>query len=121
MIGKGIGFGKKKGSVIDNLDKVEEQFISLKGLDKNEHDRFISQIDPNVIEVVNDVLLLFENTFEIKLDSANRVGLIDHVNFAVKRIREGVEIVNPFLLKPKFYTLRNMNWQRRPSRGLKRL
>lgn len=99
LIGKGIGFGKKKGSVIDNLDKVEEQFISLKGLDKKEHDRFISQIDPSVIEVVNDVLQLFENTFDVKLNSANRVGLIDHVNFAVKRIREGVEIVNPFLFE----------------------
>lgn len=99
LIGKGIGFGKKKGSIIDNLDKVEEQFISLNGLDQNEQDSFLNQVDPKVIEVVNEILPMAEKELGTELSPNSHVGLIDHINFAVKRIREGVEIVNPFLFE----------------------
>lgn len=99
LIGKGIGFGKKKGSAIDNLDGVEEQFISLNGLDQQEQDSFLNQVDPKVIEVVNEILPMAEKELGTELSEASHVGLIDHINFAVKRIREGIEIVNPFLFE----------------------
>lgn len=54
-------------------------------------------VSPEIIELVNDINAKSkkENNFEME-DEALLV-LADHINFALKRISEGLELSNPFL------------------------
>jgi len=101
LVGKGIGFGKKRGDFLENLDNIEEKFISLKGLDDEESENFVTAIDPEIIEIMEKIIEMLKTELGEKLDSNAYVALIDHINFAIKRLKEGIEIVNPFLFEIK--------------------
>ncbi|SHJ62603.1 PRD domain-containing protein [Paramaledivibacter caminithermalis] len=101
LVGKGIGFGKAKGTLLKNLSNIEERFISLKGLDEDEYESFITTVDPKVIETTQKIIEMLKKEIKEKLDSHAYVALIDHINFAIKRLKEGISIVNPFLFEIK--------------------
>jgi transcriptional antiterminator len=90
LVGKGIGFGKKKGYVIENPEKIEEKFISLKGLKEDEFENFLETVDPKIIEVSKNIIEMVEKELGEKLNPNTHVGFIDHVNFAIKRLKEGI-------------------------------
>lgn len=101
LVGKGIGFGKKKGVCLENSQSIEEKFISLNGLKENEYEKFLTEVDPKIIELVEKIMEMVKNELGEGLNPNVHVGLIDHINFAIKRLKEGIEIVNPFLVETK--------------------
>ncbi|MTI69829.1 MAG: PRD domain-containing protein [Firmicutes bacterium] len=110
LIGKGIGFGKKKGQVLKNPKNVEETFVSLEGINSEEYTNLLSKVDPKIIEITQDIVKMISKEIDKELNPHFHLGLIDHINFAIKRLKEGIEIVNPFLsetklLYPKEYNL----------------
>lgn len=101
LVGKGIGFNRKKGTLLRNIDDIEEKFISLKGLNENEYETFVTTVDPQIIEVTQKIIEMIRVEIGEKLDSHGYVALIDHINFAIKRINEDIKIENPFLFEIK--------------------
>lgn len=101
LVGKGIGFGKKKGFVLEDSDVIEERFISLKGLNESEHENFLETVDPKIIELSEKIMEMVKKELGEALSPNIHAGLIDHINFAIRRLKEGVEIVNPFLFETK--------------------
>ncbi len=101
LVGKGIGFAKKKGTIISNPETIEERFISLKGLKEDEYENFLESVDPKIIEISKQIIGMLEDELEEKLNPNIHVGFIDHINFAIKRLKEGIDIVNPFLFETK--------------------
>ncbi|PAB59801.1 PRD domain-containing protein [Anaeromicrobium sediminis] len=101
LVGKGIGFSKKKGHLLEN-PRIDEKFISLKGLDEDEKENFINQIDPKVIELVKEIVEMVKKDLGEELNPNTYLGFADHINFAIQRLKEGIEIVNPFLTETKF-------------------
>ncbi len=101
LVGKGIGFGKKKGYVIEDPEIIEEKFISLKGLNEDEYENFLETVDPKIIEISKNIIEMVEKELGEKLNPNIYLGFIDHINFAIKRLKEGIEIVNPFLFETK--------------------
>ncbi|MCT4564609.1 MAG: PRD domain-containing protein [Maledivibacter sp.] len=101
LIGKGIGFGRKKGALLKNLDKIEEKFISLNGLDLDDYETFFTTVDPKIIETTQKIIEMLKGGIKENLDSHGYIALIDHINFAIKRLTEGISIVNPFLFEIK--------------------
>ncbi|GAB6087569.1 PRD domain-containing protein [Alkaliphilus crotonatoxidans] len=101
FVGKGIGFGRKKGDTLDSLKEIEQKFISLEGLKDDEYDGFFDTVDPRIIELCKKINELVEAELGQDLSAGINIGLIDHINFAIKRLKEGVEIVNPFLYETK--------------------
>ncbi|MDF2700310.1 MAG: hypothetical protein K0Q49_1868 [Haloplasmataceae bacterium] len=101
LLGKGIGFGKKTGDVISNQNIIEEKFISLNKLNEQEQLYFIDQINPIIIELTEQIITLAQKELKEEFSENIHLGLIDHINYAIKRLNEGIEIVNPFLLETK--------------------
>ncbi|WP_432665954.1 PRD domain-containing protein [Wukongibacter baidiensis] len=99
LVGKGIGFGRKKGTLIKDLENIEEKFIALKGLDNDEYESFITTVDPQVIETTQKIIEILKAEMEEAVETHAYVALVDHINFAIKRLKEGIEIVNPFLFE----------------------
>ncbi|MBZ2175369.1 PRD domain-containing protein [Schnuerera sp. xch1] len=101
LVGKGIGFGKKKGQSINNTQAIENAFISLEAVDSGELNDIISNVDPKIIELTQKIVSMVANETNKELNPHFHLGLIDHINFAIKRLKEGIEIVNPFLSETK--------------------
>ncbi len=97
LLGKGIGFSKKKGMVLEKLDNVENTFVALSDEDKN----LIYNVDKEILETAEQIIDMASNELKENLNPYIHIGFIDHINFAIKRLREGIEIVNPFLLETK--------------------
>lgn len=101
LVGKGIGFGKKIGQLINDLTGIESKFISLEGLDSNSFSTFTDNLDPKILEITKDILKMISDEFNKPLDPKVHVGLIDHIQFTVKRLKDGLVLKNPFLNETK--------------------
>ena len=94
IMGKGIGFGKKIAERIE-VDDVQVQVYSLIDI-KNAKDTTsaVKEINPIYLEAAN--MLLDEAQKCIgKVDRSVLIPLADHIDFAVRRIKEQGEISNP--------------------------
>lgn len=95
VTGKGIAFGKKNGQLI-NDENIEKIFR----LSNQERERMITLLN----EINKDVLMLTQKIIE----EANRlydkplaepiyIGLTDHIDYAIKRTKDDLNITNPLL------------------------
>ena len=100
IIGKGIGFHAKKGDIIDE-SKIQKIFIA------NENEKLvdlIQQISPEYLELVEDIFNQAKTEYDFSPEEKNTLALMDHIQFAVKRLREGLQVDNPFTTEIKqFY------------------
>lgn len=101
LIGKGIGFNKKKGSILMESNLIENVFIQVDETNKNQYEYLLETTDEKIVRIVEEIVSMAEKELGETLHVNIHFGLIDHINFALSRIREGIEIVNPFLLETR--------------------
>ncbi|SHH13009.1 BglG family transcription antiterminator [Tepidibacter thalassicus] len=101
LLGKGVGFSKKRGMVLENIENVENTFVSLTGEDKDQYESLLSKVDKEVLSLVEEIIYMASRELNEELNPHIHIGLVDHINFAIKRLKEGIEIVNPFLMETK--------------------
>lgn len=107
LTGKGIGFNYSKGEEIPR-NKVENIFVKQENAIGNNYDKILNTVEKSVIGISEEVISFWEKTLNVKLNEAIHVSLPDHISFAIKRLKEGIDIKNPFLsefivLYPKEY------------------
>jgi transcriptional antiterminator len=91
LAGRGIGFGKKPGDLID-LESVQQQYIEASS-DRVEFLKSVNSLDPKLIGVVSTAVDLAADMVG-ELDPSVYVVLSDHLAFAVQRHRTGQNITN---------------------------
>jgi len=101
LIGKGIGFNKKKGSIIFESNLIENVFILVDESNRKQYEHLLENVDEEIFRAVVEIVEIAEKELGEKLHTDIHFGLIDHINFSLNRIREGIEIVNPFLLETR--------------------
>lgn len=101
LIGRGIGFDKKKGQKIEESTLIEHVYIQVNETNKMQYEHLLNGVDESIFIVVEDIIAMAEKELGEKLHVDVHFGLIDHINFALNRIREGIEVVNPFLLETR--------------------
>lgn len=103
VTGKGIGFQKKAGAVIDS--SVEKKVFTC------EDDAFKSQLKRLAETTEYENMQLAEQIIEMakkdlgkKLNKTIYIALADHLNYAIERQKEGIELRNALLWEiKKFY------------------
>lgn len=100
LIGKGIGFGKKKGDVIEQKD-VEKWFILKNEREQEQYKKLLPHVDEEFIGLMNDVVHHIRKRTNSPLNEHIHVALTDHILFAIKRLEQGMDIKNPFLIETK--------------------
>lgn len=96
LMGCGIAFGKKVGEVADK-EKVEKTFIIE---DKQIGDKIkslIGQIPNGIFQLAQEIIIHSEKVLNKKLDKQIYISLADHIAFAIKRYKTGIEIKNTLL------------------------
>jgi len=100
LIGKGIGFNRKKGEIIDT-QKVEKLFVLKNEKDQENYLKLLPFIDRDFHEVIISALELIKQRTTTQLNEHIHVALTDHLLFAMTRASQGMEMKNPFLVETK--------------------
>ncbi|EHJ07000.1 glucose PTS transporter transcription antiterminator GlcT [Staphylococcus simiae] len=102
LIGKGIGFNKKEGMILNNDLITIDKIYTLESEQQKEHYKTLVEIaDDDVLQVIIESLNFISNT-SINVDAKQLVvSLTDHIIFAYKRLKQNQIIANPFAMETK--------------------
>ncbi|WP_256865413.1 PRD domain-containing protein [Paenibacillus sp. 32352] len=103
-LGKGIGFGTKASEFIDAKDPRIEKRYRLDDRDQlTQYHSFLEGIDPEVIGISETIIAQIETHFSTPVNHKVYFALPSHIQFAIHRLRNGMDIVNPFLYETKMF------------------
>lgn len=103
VMGRGIAFQKKVGEEIET-DKVEKTFVPEKQEVMEHLSALYRDIDPDILEVATNVIKYAQGILHAKLSNHIYLTLPDHLNYAINRTKDGLEIQNPLTWEIKrFY------------------
>lgn len=96
IIGKGIGFGKKPGDIIDpslsqKIYRHDENISLTSGQD------LYSDIPEPLFHIVSDIVAQAKIRLDRNIHKSVYASLLDHLNFAIERDRLGKRIKNQLL------------------------
>lgn len=100
LLGKGLGFGKNHGDWIE-VDSYEKMFVLKNEIEQEQYKKLLPTIDEDFVEVMNDLIYLISKNINSTIHEHIHIALTDHIAFAIKRIKQGIEIENPFLIETK--------------------
>lgn len=100
LTGCGIGFQKKVGQLADE-SKIEKKFIAENEGFKNKISKLASEVDEDVFKASSAIVEYAESKLNAELYDYIYVALTDHIAFALRRIRENIEIKNELLYEIK--------------------
>ncbi len=96
IMGKGIAFKKKPGEEINEAD-VEKVFLIENQNDNIRFQQLIHEIPLEFIKLTEEIIKYAQQELETKFDDHIYVALTDHLAFAIKRCRSGIDLKNPLL------------------------
>lgn len=99
LFDKGIGFGKKPGQYIAKGSSIQKVFIISQEENKRNFKELINRVEDDFIGVFEEALKEIELDLDEELDEKIHIGLIEHLTFAIKRLKNSQEIQNPFLIE----------------------
>lgn len=101
VMGKGIGFQKKSGDVIDET-KIEKVF-RLPDESQEQFNKLVSEIPYENVKLANDIIGYAAQRLNKKLSKSLYITLMDHLNFAVERQKQGMVFHNALLWEIQRY------------------
>lgn len=99
FIGKGIGFNHKKNEIFSNIQGAKRYELQSED-NRGSAINIVNSVDPLFLDVTNDIILAAEKKFG-KIDNNILIPLADHIAFSIERIKNNLEISNPFTLDIK--------------------
>lgn len=94
FVGKGIGFHNKENQQFERLDDVKKYKLQN---EKSSEDSLsvVNNVDPIYFDISNEIILVAEQKFG-GIDTKIMLSLADHISFAIERIKNNLNISNPF-------------------------
>lgn len=96
---KGIGFGRKPGEIVKEGTIVEKVFSIEDKENQRNFDEVLNRVDTKLIGIVEEVIAEISEELGEELNENIHIGLIDHLFYAIKRLKENEEIQNPFIVE----------------------
>lgn len=100
IFGNGVGFKKKRG------DKVNENAIQKKFIPDKKENQFNSSVEGipfEILEISKDILDYGFKRYSLKIKDSAFFSLCDHLNLAIERFKNGINLNNPFIYDIKTY------------------
>lgn len=88
VLGKGVGFGLKKGDKIDE-NKIERRFTATSHQDEVNQ---VKEINASTIDLTNKVIQMVEPLLNVKFNDFQYLALADHIDFALSRIEDHIDM-----------------------------
>lgn len=100
LIGKGIGFNRKKEDVIRESE-VDKLFVLRNKQEQQHYKSLLPFIDEATLQTIIASIDLIRSKSNTVLSEHVHVALTDHILFAINRLMRGLAIKNPFLAETK--------------------
>ncbi len=101
-MGKGIGFGKKSGERAEE-DKIEKMFTRFDGKQISNFKRLAEEIPYEYMHMTKEIVEYAQLSLGKELDENIYIALMDHLSFAVSRLRQGLLLKATMLWEIKHY------------------
>lgn len=95
LMGCGIGFGKRRGDLIDQT-KAEKIFRA----DNEERGKLLklfSNIPEEHIQISSNIIDYAKQHLDYALSDSLYLALTDHISMAIRRMKTGIQLENPLL------------------------
>lgn len=103
VLGKGIGFQKKSGDLIDEK-LIEKTFVLENQESINTLSTIYKELTPEETEVVFLIIKEAEKVIKYTFESTLYITLADHIHYAIERTKQGLFLKNPLTWEVrKFY------------------
>lgn len=93
VLGKGIGFGKKQGDIVDEK-LIDRKFKPVNDTEANQMIELFSQVPPIYLEITEDIVNYAQKKLSLTLNHHIYIALTDHIHYAIERTNEGITISN---------------------------
>ena len=100
LIGKGIGFNRKKNDTITE-DAIEKLFVLRNEREQANYIKLLPQVDEAVLKTIIESINIIQARSNTPLHEKVHVALTDHTAFAITRLLKGMAIKNTFLKETK--------------------
>lgn len=100
VMGRGIAFKKKPGDRVDET-RIQKVFALKNKQTSDNFKMLLREVPIELVEIVEEVITHARDNMGRNLNENIYVSLTDHINFAIERYREGVEIKNAMLWEIK--------------------
>ncbi len=94
--GKGVGFKKSKGEIVDE-SKIEKVFTFEKSQEKKRFQNFISDIPMEYISMTDKIVDYAIIQYDMKLSDSLYIALSDHLEGVCSRYEKGIQMPNGLL------------------------
>lgn len=102
VMGRGIGFQKKKGDLLDE-DKIDKTFMLTDQMAS--FAEIYRELPAEEVDLVIEIVDLAEKKLQQTFQSTLYITLADHLHYAIERSREGIFLKNPLTWEiRKFYS-----------------
>lgn len=101
VIGKGVGFGKRKGDLVDD-NQVSKVFHFESSPQEQKMIELIKGISEDVILMTEDVTNQVQKLLGEEMSSSFIVALASHIQFTLERNKEELVIPSPFQYEMKY-------------------
>lgn len=102
LVGKGLGFGKKRGQIVDK-EKVEKVFRMQNDSDRNKIADLLTRISPEDFRIADTIIKYAQSVLGKRLAENIYITLTDHIVFAMDRVKQGLSFKNQMLWEIKHY------------------
>lgn len=94
---KGIGFSKRPGDKVLKGTEIEKIFIIEDKDNIRNFKTLISNLEEEFVGFCEELIFFISKELNEELSENIHIGLIDHLFFAIKRLKGNEEIQNPFI------------------------
>ena len=94
LTGRGLGFQAKPGKAVDQA-KIVRVFVPEDGRDADNFGALVAAIPPEHLLLADEALQIARKGLASTISSTTVVGLADHLSFAIKRMRQGINLEYP--------------------------
>lgn len=102
LLGKGIGFAVKGTGTIEADDPRIEKRFKLEDREQwSQYESLMEDFDPKVMHITDEIIQYISTSLPGKLNDKIYLALPSHIQFTVYRLRNGMDIINPFLQETK--------------------
>ncbi len=112
LTGRGLGFQAKPGDRVDAA-KVVRTFVPDDGRNLDTVGRMLASIAPEHVALADEALAPVWAESGLSPSSSTVVALADHLSFAIKRVRQGIEIDYPLRAEIAHLYPRELAWGER--------
>lgn len=94
VMGKGIGYGRRKGDDVDRA-RISETFVPDSSHSLDRLTAFLTELPMEYVRLAHDIAKLAEEEIGVPVSQSLVLPLADHLHFAVQRQNENLELSYP--------------------------